>query len=38
MVPYVGFWATLLAVFWGFGAMAITLFNRMKPGSVAIAA
>ncbi len=38
MVPYVGFWATLLAVFWGFGAMAITLFNRMRPGSVAIAA
>ena len=38
MVPYVGFWTTILAVFWGFGAMAITLFNRMKPGSVAIAA
>lgn len=37
-VPYVGFLLVIASVFWGFGAMAITLFNRMRPSPVAIAA
>ncbi|HLW99381.1 MAG TPA: hypothetical protein VKR82_12100 [Candidatus Acidoferrales bacterium] len=36
IVPYVGFWLAVMAVVWGFGAMSITLFSRMRHGAAAI--
>ena len=38
MVPYVGIWLAVMGAVWGFGAMSITLFDRMRHGSAAIAA
>jgi len=34
MIPYIGLCAAIVAQTWGFGAMALTLYRRMHPGTV----
>jgi cytoskeletal protein CcmA (bactofilin family) len=31
LIPYVGFWVAILANFWGFGAIALTVYHRINP-------
>lgn len=38
MIPYVGFWTALVAQLWGFGAIVLTLYARMRPASFAVEA
>jgi cytoskeletal protein CcmA (bactofilin family) len=35
MIPYVGIWVAILAQIWGFGAIALTAYNRINLGSTA---
>jgi hypothetical protein len=35
MIPYVGFCVAILAQVWGFGALALTIYHRIRPGTSA---